>query len=118
MLGSVCYSKVIQRLAERIGGNNAAFRHYGNTPPLGNRVLRNSGGILGIAEVCGLHNEGSKTTVLQRDEGGQVMWVLEYHNDGGQIITTYDPQHQAGVAEWYQDLTARGELYGYQIGDE
>jgi hypothetical protein len=46
------------------------------------------------------------------------MWVLEYHNDGGQIITTYDPEHRAGVAEWYQDLTARGELYAYQIGDE
>ena len=45
------------------------------------------------------------------------MWVAEYHNDGREIITTYDPGHQDGVQQWYSALVAIGELRGYQIGD-
>lgn len=46
------------------------------------------------------------------------MWVAEYHNDGREIITTYDPEHQDGVREWYQRLLESGEIRGYQIGDK
>ena len=46
------------------------------------------------------------------------MWVVEYHHDGGKIITTYDPEHQDGVLEWYQNQVAQGELYAYQTGDK
>ena len=45
------------------------------------------------------------------------MWVAEYHNDGTEIITSYDPQHQDGVREWYHELLVTGQIRGYQIGD-
>lgn len=45
------------------------------------------------------------------------MWVAEYHWDGREIITTYDPEHQDGVREWYHHLLMTKQIYGYQIGD-
>lgn len=46
------------------------------------------------------------------------MWVEEYHHDGTQLITSYDPQHQKGVREWYHALVVTGVIRGYQIGDK
>jgi hypothetical protein len=45
------------------------------------------------------------------------MWVSEYHNDGTEIITSYDPQHQDGVIEWYRELVATGQIRAFQTGD-
>ena len=45
------------------------------------------------------------------------MWIVEYHNDGREIITSYDPGHQAGLVEWYRGLVATGEIRAFQMGD-
>ena len=45
------------------------------------------------------------------------MWVAEYHNDGREIITTYDPSQLDTVRVWYSALVSIGELRGFQIGD-
>ena len=60
----------------------------------------------------------STGTIHIHQSRGVTMWVAEYHNDGSEIISTYDPQHQDGVREWYQELLAAGQIRGYQIGDE
>ena len=65
----------------------------------------------------GAHDISTGTIHIHQSRG-VTMWVAEYHNDGSEIITTYDPQHQDGLREWYHALLVTGEIRGYQIGDE